>query len=409
MNIRVWALGLAVLSGPGVALSLEEAMREAATAQPALHAYALEQEAALALAESETGLPAPEFSLRLQSLPLTGEDAFDLRADDMTMLALGIEQPLPSSDLRDASAAVAKGDAALSQARGQALARERAQRAGLAWVDWRLALLQRELLSAELAALDEADAQAQVAARSSETGLIRVLELRIEKAELTSLAARWRGVAASAEQRLEALLGRAAQSDPQSWPQLPDPDCAALEADLAQHPEQLAASARSRMAESEHRLRHAQNRPQWNLMAGYGLRGGGRADMLEIGVSLRFDALAGQRSSLQLSASSAMWHAAEAREVEQLRALRGRLRASCQALDAASEELRELRSELRAAAASHAELARLRYAAGSATLASALDAARMHWRHEREIAEVTARYWRERVRLRSFESLEVQL
>lgn len=388
---------------PVQALSLEEALAASRSAQPALRAWLAEEDAGRAEADAEARRPAPEWRLDLDNLPVTGSAAFDPRVDEMTMLALSVEQMLPSRELREAASGESGAMADTLRRRAELSALGRFEAAGLAWIDWWMASEIARLLDGEGEALELAIDQARVAARSSEEAGLRLAELRVERAELAAQSYRNEGERARARARLRAWTGIEVDATPGAPADWPEPECAPSAQELAQHPGMRQAQARVALAAAAQRRVQAGNRPQWSLMARYGVRADGRPDMLGVGVKLRFDGLAGPRAGLFEQAAALRVEAAEERAIEQARQLQAQWQAACAAYQEGRREEQELAAVLMEAASAHAEWTRLRYAAGRGDLAAVLDAERMHWRHERERIEARARSWRERLRIRAFE------
>jgi outer membrane protein TolC len=195
------ALGSVVTPASSIAagISFDGAQRLAAEHAPALKA----RQAQIAAAREEAGraaaLPDPKLTLGLANWPITGPDAFDLRADEMTMKQIGVMQEFPARAKRRARQAVA--DRSIGQAQALSTAEQLAVRRGSAEAWLEVWSAQRELAS--LQALREPTAVAVRTAKARLAGgagmvtdalatqsAVLELENRIDAAQSTLDAAR---------------------------------------------------------------------------------------------------------------------------------------------------------------------------------------------------------------------------
>ncbi|HSX61487.1 MAG TPA: TolC family protein, partial [Tahibacter sp.] len=96
-SVRAAAVVLFFPSGAFAAgFSFDDALQRAVEHAPLLDARRSQREAAHEDAARADALPDPRLTLGFVNLPVTGADAFDLRADDMTMRQLGLMQDVPS-------------------------------------------------------------------------------------------------------------------------------------------------------------------------------------------------------------------------------------------------------------------------------------------------------------------------
>ena len=83
-------------------ISFDDAQRLAAERAPMLRARQAQIAATREEAVRAAALPDPKLTLGLANWPVTGADAFDFRADDMTMKQIGVMQEFPARAKRQA-------------------------------------------------------------------------------------------------------------------------------------------------------------------------------------------------------------------------------------------------------------------------------------------------------------------
>ena len=129
---RHWALlalALTCVAAPAwsaTPIGFDEAVRLAEARAPTLQARRSQIEAAREEAARAGALPDPRLTFGLTNLPVTGTDAFDLRADDMTMRQVGVMQEFPARAKRQSRQAMA--DRMIEQTQALSLAERLAVR-----------------------------------------------------------------------------------------------------------------------------------------------------------------------------------------------------------------------------------------------------------------------------------------
>ena len=146
----VCLLPASVWSAP-IGVSFHDAVRLAVERAPLLAARQSQTLATREQAARAAALPDPKLTAGIANWPVTGADAFDFGADDMTMKQIGLMQEFPARAKRRARQAVA--DRGIEQAEALSMAEQLVVRrsAAEAWI--RLWAAQREL--AALQALRE--------------------------------------------------------------------------------------------------------------------------------------------------------------------------------------------------------------------------------------------------------------
>lgn len=286
-------------ASPGV--SFDDALRQAVEHAPLLRARASQIAAAQEDAARAGALPDPQLTLGVANWPVTGSDAFDLRADDMTMKQIGFAQEFPARAKREARRLVA--DRMTEQARSLSVAEQSAvrQAAAQAWIA--LWAAQQELTALQALREPSSDAVRAASARlgagngtASDALALQAaaleLENRIDAADAARESARaglarWRAAPAT-----DADVDIDASGAPPDLSHLPLAP-AALLASVDRHGALLPWPAREALADAELAAAIAEKRPDWSLAMSYGQRarmpdGRSRSDMLmlEVGIGL---------------------------------------------------------------------------------------------------------------------------
>jgi outer membrane protein TolC len=310
-----------VLAG-SPALTLDEATHLATERAPMLDARRAGVSAAQEEAARAGALPDPMLVTGIDNLPVTGGDAFDFRADEMTMKRIGLRQEIPARAKREARRSLAARDVDEALARSEAERLEVRRSAAVAWID--LWSAQRELAAVqalrEEAALAASLAKARVAggAASASDALATqaaVLELdnRIEAA---------RAMQAAARAGLARWLGDTAfdaAADAPDFEALPVPESRLLAAIDRLGP-LLPSAAQVETAAAAVDVARADKRPDWSIGASYGQRAGGRSDMITLEVGIGLPLFTRHRQDRGVAAREADYQAALA-EREDLRRL----------------------------------------------------------------------------------------
>lgn len=289
-------------------LSFQEAVQTAERQAPELRARAAGVRAAEAAIGPASELPDPELIVGLQNLPLTGEDAFSVSRDFMTMQTVGVMQQFPRREKR--------------RLRGERAATE--------------ADRERALQTAEALVVKEATARAWMAAATAQqrVTLLAALQPRADAqlAAATAALTAGRGTAAdgiAAQAAIVALADRlaAAQADRDTartelarwlpdlgdrplgeWPDWRDlgRDPEALIADLPHHRALLAYDAAERAAAADVALAVAEKRPDWSVELAYAQRGPGFSNMLSVQFRVPLTLFAARRQDPMIASKQAL-------------------------------------------------------------------------------------------------------
>ena len=324
-------------------LTLARAVSLVSEDQPQLAALASQEQAALEASRAESQLPDPKLAFGVENLPATGEDAFRLGREDMTMVTVGVMQDVVPRAKREAASAQMTAEAARLSAERMLNARTIQREVALAWIDafeaqQRAATL-RKLVS-ELAAEREVSA-AQVSSGTSRPSEVLTLDMEIsstrdelilierDEARARAALARWIG-----EPALQPL--------PDELPHelSAELDFPAAAQTIDTHP---ALQSSSHAIEAAHRAvdrARAERRPDWGWQLMYGQRPDDRSDMVsfQVTVGLPWNRAARQdrRIAEKLAEASAMQSdLSDRRQVleAELTSIRADLNASAERLD----------------------------------------------------------------------------
>jgi cobalt-zinc-cadmium efflux system outer membrane protein len=354
-------------------VTFDEALSEASTNAPQLQAGALRIDAQQSASISAAALPDPRVGVAFENFPISGQPAFSLSQDEMTMVTLSASQEIPNGAKRRAWRSRALADVGEAQAALALTARQVRVEAALAWLD--LAYAERRL-----AALDEGVARIAAYEGTSTAG---VASGTVRPAQ--SLEVR-RAVAALEDERseLEAQRGRAAAAlarwtgdhDPETEGPIPafEVDHHLLMEAIDRLPQLDVASARIGQAEAEVDLARAEKRPDLMVDVAYQRRDPGYGDMVSAGVTVSLPLFARRRQDPVIAARSAEAGAALAEREDARRALRAELDAGLADHAMHHDQLERARSTLLPLARQQSDLETASYAAGRASLAEVIAA-----------------------------------
>lgn len=310
-------------------LSLPEAVRIASARAPLLEARRFSVVAAREDAARATSLPDPRLTVGIDNLPVTGSDAFDANADEMTMKKIGLWQDIPSRAKRDARRSLADRqiDDALARAGADEvqLRRVTAEAWIEAWSARREAAALRMLRDEAALAANLSKARVEGGAGSVSDALAAqaaVLEVdnRIEAAQARE---------AAAQVELARWVGDAMTDTSEAAPDfnsLPISEATLLAAADTVGPV-LPANAYVETAAAAVDLARADKHPDWSVGASYGQRADGRSDMIMFEVGIGLPLFPGNRQDRNVAARKADYEAALALREDARREQRARIRA----------------------------------------------------------------------------------
>lgn len=307
------------LANSALALSLNEALRQAENQAPSLTARAAQVDAARSNAIPAGELPDPKLILGLQNYPINGPDKGELNAMPMTSQKIGISQQMINGDKRKAR--IESAQAAIKRASAEAdIERLNVRReTALAWistlaVEQKLALFStlysenRLLGSAIQARLASGTGQtADSIAPKMEAALLEEQEdqLRQQLSQQRAALRRWVGTSAN-----EKLTGKMP-----NWPA----DRQHYEHALDRHPALAAFAPMSAEAEAQLREAKAEKKPDWGWEVAYQNRDQDFGDMVSLQLSIDLPVFGATRQDPKIAARQAHLRQIEAEREAVLR------------------------------------------------------------------------------------------
>ena len=332
------AQGFAIADMPGGAspLGLKEATVLAVERADLLKAGNARIEAAIEEVGRADQLPDPMLTFGVESVPISGSDAFSLSDDEMTMRSIGLSQAFPSRAKRNA-----RRDSALAlqaqAATDRAVSAVEIRRASAdAWIALWAAQREHALLLELRSQADLVAATLKARVRGGSASVSDALAARAAELELDNRS----DDARAAIEQARAGLARWIQDDARreagelpDFTQLPV-DADELLARLDQHAALRSWDSREAVAVASLGEARAERRPDWSIAAGVSKRNAGAANVLwlEIGIGLPIFQAGRQQRGMRarqadLQALHAAWEDARLVQLESVRGLIARWRA----------------------------------------------------------------------------------
>lgn len=377
-----WAalIGLFCLTGGARAaehhtLSLDQAVALALGNQPQLERLVARIHASEAGATAEGELPDPRLTLGLANLPV---DSFALTREDMTQAMVSVRQMIPGGRKRQLASQRMRMEADRTGAELEAARRRIARDTAQAWLNLyypsqALGLLERidreydrevdwATLSLATGDMSQADALGLRMARAGFQD--QIADMRREQARARAEMGRWTGVAADGV-RAEGSLPEAPALGGRK----------AIEA-LDAHPELALARRGVDLARSEAALAREDYKPDWEVEVAYGLRGGGRTDMLSIQVGVDLPVFPKNRQDRRLASRLAAMDSAGQELEDRRRELAAGLAAAQAEWEAANQRIDHFESVLLPLAQRRVESTLVAYRTGRSPYSAVLEARR---------------------------------
>jgi outer membrane protein TolC len=358
------------------ALSLDEAVRLAEEASPAIMARQAAVESAQDAVAPAGALPDPQLVAGIDNLPVTTGDAFNLTRDFMTMRKIGVMQEFPQVAKRrsrtERARATADRERALLTSEKlsvrESVARAWAARAS---AEHRLELLRalEPRADAEVAAATAALSGGRgsvadgIAAKAAQASLAdRISQTERELEEARADFARW--VPGAADRPL---------GDAPDWSDLGfNPD--SLLPHVARHRELLAYDAAEQEANAEVAMARAEKRPDWSVELDYAQRGPQYANMISLEFRIGLPIFPGQRQNATVASKLAAAEQLEAEREDALRSHAADLKKALAAWRSAGERVLRYEKELLPLADDRVDAALAAYRGGRSDLLASLSA-----------------------------------
>ena len=380
-------VGLAVLCAAFVsvnshaqqALTLDQALRAAQDRSRQLVAQDSAASASREMAIAAGQLPDPTLKVGINNLPINGPDRFSLTRDFMTMRSIGMAQEITRSDKLKARSARFDREAETAEAaRAVALADLRRDTAK-AWLDryYQERMLdvlrtQRAEASLQIEAADSSyrggrGSQADVFAARSAVALIDDRIRQTERQVVTAKTKLMRWVGVDANQAL-------GSPPPVNAVRL---DTAALEGQLAHHPQIALMVKQEEMARADADIAQSNKRADWSVELMYSQRGPAYSNMVSVNVSIPLQFDQKNRQDRDLAAKLAVVEQMRAQREEATREHVAETLSWLQEWQSDRDRLAHYDSELIVLVAERTRAAMAAYRGGSGALSAVLDARRM--------------------------------
>lgn len=356
------------------ALTYERAVELALANAPVLHAQAAAVESAQAQSISAGRLPDPELIVGVENLPVTGDEAFSLSRDFMTMQRVGLMQSFPNSRKRSVERERALATVDLAEQRSHQTQLEVARSTSQAWLAVHNAeALERSLLDLK-AALTLASEAARVALASGRGGAADALAARAAVSELDDQLLQAGSQARAARAELTQWVG-----EPAAGSLSGAPDTMALPftreqilSSLHRHASLQTIDRQLAVARSEVDLARAQKRPDWSAELVYEKRGDAFSDMVSLEFRVGLPLFAGNRQDPLIQARHADLTQLEAERESELRMHAVEVTRELAMWEATRERIALYNNERLPLAQERVRVSRAGYESGTTPLADAL-------------------------------------
>jgi outer membrane protein, heavy metal efflux system len=407
---------------PGAVDPLEALVAEAVASHPQVQAAVRRVEAARSRVPQAGALSDPMVSAGLQNLPVS---SLNLSEDGMTMLALHVEQRLPPPGLRAAREAAARAGVEEAEALAEVARWDVTTRLGEAYFQLLLVEEAEEVHHRTHAALGTFAAAAETAYAQGMAPQADILRAQTELEAIHEHLSELRQLRSAALAEINTLLDRDSRSPvaptvPHRLAQLleSDPDPGFLSFSLvapelgggfATLPEleARAMTLRPEVALARHRTEAARHRedvairdrrPGVAISGGYGVRSA-RSDLLSLGVSMEFPLFRSRKQDRAIEEAQEERRAQELDGEAVQRVIRRDVADAHAELVRVRERLLLLDEAVIPQARAAVESLAAAYRSGAASFTGLIQAQTVLYRHEIELAHLTAEVGRRMVRL----------
>jgi len=374
------ALGLSsptrILAEP---LTLDEAMRVALTAQPLLDAQKAGIRAAEEAQVAARQLPDPKLKLGLLNVPISGQDAFTLTQDPMTMRMIGVMQEFTRADKRRLRGQLVEISRRQQTDELDATQRSILRDVAVAWLD---AYFSQRAVALVAAQERETTRQIDLLTVGVKTGRASQADAIAARIELDMLKDRSSHLAqqeAVARAELSRWIGPQAQRPiAAELPTLPQPkEVEEVSALLSEHPHVATLEQSVQKARAEAELAKLATKPDWNVELSYGIRGSAFGDMVTLQFGIDLPVFQKNRQLRDVAAKLAEAQRAQALKDDNLREMQSMLRVRHAQYRSGMQRLERYRTSTVPMSASQVEAALAAYRAGRGSLGAVLEARRM--------------------------------
>ena len=364
-------------------LGLEETATLALRQQPQLLAQQAMVDSLTEAAPAAGELPDPKLRVGLASLPV---DTFNFTQEAMTQAIVGVSQVIPGGDKRHLSSARLAREAAQGNQALAAASRRIARDAQLAWLDmyWPSVALylvkqveeeyRRQVEWSEVAYKTGKQTQEETLALRGMLAATQDRESELARQRAKAQAALGRWIGADARRPLDVLADGS-----------PPDSLARLVENLAQHPELTTLNEAVSVAQADAALAREAYKPDWSVDLSYGLRGGGRPDLVSVVVGVDLPLFTANRQDKRLASRLAVVERSEQLRQDRYQSLRAELESAYADWQAANERIAHFEKEILPLASRRSESALAAYGSDRASYGRVLEArraeteARLQW------------------------------
>lgn len=359
------------------ALTLAQAQGLAMDDQPQLQAQAAQVRAFDARAVSARQLPDPQLVGGLESLPVSGSEAYSLRRDDFTTLTVGVMQEFPLASKRELRGEKLRLMALGAQDQLKELQRRIRRETGMAYLELYLPVKADGLIEAMLGEAIRSRQATEIAYRAGKAEQADVLAADVSLALLRDKQAEYQQMAEHARRHLARWIGPAAdESLDERAPSFAEPP--ALEVILAALPRHPAVQVFERSRDiAQNGIAQAKQayKPDWRVEFGYGHRLE-YSDMVSLKVGIDLPVFTRNRQDSEASAAREDAAQADSQHDDALRDLAAQVSIAHHDWNRLSQRVRNFDELVLPQARARVDAATISYGAGRTTLSALLDARR---------------------------------
>ena len=361
------------------ALTLDEALRAAQDRSRQLVAQDSAASASREMAVAAGRLPDPTLRAGVNNLPINGPDRFSLTRDFMTMRSIGVAQEITRSDkLKARSARFDREAESAEAARAVALADLRRDTAK-AWLDRYYQERMQDLLRTQRAEAGLQIEAANAAYRGGRGSQADVFGARSAVALIDDRIRQTERLVATAKTRLARWVGADAARALGTPPVVSAVrlDMAALETQLAHHPQIALMVKQEEMARADAAIAQSNKRADWSVELMVSQRGPAYSNMVSVNVSIPLQLDQKNRQDRDVAAKLAVAEQMRAQREEATRERIAETLGWLQEWQSDRDRLAHYDSELIRLAAERTRAAMAAYRGGAGALAAVLEARRI--------------------------------
>lgn len=405
MKIQVRHLGgwiLATVLSGGVhaagLLTLAEAQQIAANRAPQLAAARAQEDAARNMAVAAGQLPDPVLKLGVNNVPVSGDGAWSVVQEGMTMRSVALMQEFTRSAKREARSDRASQEASLAHVQQRAALAEIQRETALSWFEVAYQARTLAYVQTQIKELDLQRQASEAAFRAGRGEQADVMAARLAGARMRDQLAQMQRDIAMARARLSRWIGEDAARTLAAPPDIEHLSWqpAQLLAGMDGHPALSMQAAQVALAEADVRVARENRKPDVSVELMYSQRGPGFPNMVSVNFSMPLPWDRPQRQDRELAAQLARLDQAKAEQEAMQKNYQAELRAGLIAWQSNLDRLHEYDNDLLPLAQAQIDASLSAYKAATGNLPRLLEARRMavDTQMERQrVALETARAW----------------